>query len=381
MITKRNARAGVLAPMTWVVLAGLVNIAAAALPGGAATRIACALVATVLAALTLWRLKSSPSQAPDDGAASGEGTDQLCVALLPIWGKQIDSGRVETEEAVNALASLFARLSERLQDAVGNSHGGDGAHDIAAMLDGGQGDLSAIVASLKTGQDAMQTMMAHIATLSPLTHALQDMAQDVASVAAQTNLVALNAAIEAARAGEAGRGFSVVAGEVRRLSHLSAGTGKTIANTVLQVNAGIAAALLQAQRYAVHETELIDSLDLAIRRLLQQFGASAEQLTQSTELLQAESARIRVEIDDVLVALQFQDRVSQILRHVEDDLDRLHAHLLANRTRLAQGERCEPLDSVVWLQQLERTYSTHEQRSNHAGIAVSAAKTSDITFF
>jgi methyl-accepting chemotaxis protein len=366
--------------MTWCALAGLVNIAAAALPGAAGTRIACAFVATVLAALSMWRLRPYFSPARDDAAASAAGAGQLCVALLPIWAKQIDSGRVETEEAVTALASLFARLSERLQHAVVHSHGGaDG--NVKAMLDGGQGDLSAIVASLKTGQDAMKTMMGHIAALSPLTHALKDMAQDVAGVAAQTNLVALNAAIEAARAGEAGRGFSVVAGEVRRLSHLSAGTGKTIAATVLQVNAGIAAALLQAQRYALHEADLIDSLDLAIRRLLQRFGASAEQLSQSSQLLQAESALIRVEIDDVLVALQFQDRVSQILRHVEDDLDRLHAHLLEDRVKLARGERCEPLDSVAWLEQLERTYSTHEQRSNHCGIAVCVAKTSDITFF
>jgi methyl-accepting chemotaxis protein len=81
------------------------------------------------------------------------------------------------------------------------------------------------------------------------------------------------------------------------------------------------------------------------------------------------------------VALQFQDRVSQILSHVQNDLDRLHAHLLENRTSAAQGERCEPLDTDLWLQQLERTYSTREQRSNHSGTTAEVAKTSDITFF
>ncbi len=362
--------------MTWLILVGLVNIGAAALPGGLATRIACALVATALAIWSVWWFKpcfSSPDAAP-------AGADDLCVAILPIWGKQIDSGRVETEDAVTALASLFARLSERLQDALVNSRGSDGA-GVSAMLAQGQGDLTLIVTSLKTGQEAMALMMANMASLAPLTNALNDMAQDVASVAAQTNLVALNAAIEAARAGEAGRGFAVVAGEVRRLSHLSASTGKTIASTALQVNAGIASALLQAEHYALHEAELIGNLDLAIRRMLQQFGERAEQLSQSTELLQAESTRMQVEIDGVLVALQFQDRVSQILSHVQNDLERLHQHLLENRVKVAQGERCEPLDGDLWLQQLERTYSTQEQRSNHSGTTAEAAKTSDITFF
>jgi methyl-accepting chemotaxis protein len=376
MMTKSTVRPAVLAPMTWVVLVGVINIGAAALPGGTITRVACAFVATVLAILSIWWLKSRSSNIPDEPACA----DDLCVAILPIWGKQIDSGRVETEDAVTALASLFARLSERLQDALANSRGSDGG-GVAAMLAQGQGDLTLIVTSLKTGQEAMASMMAQIASLAPLTKALNDMALDVASVAAQTNLVALNAAIEAARAGEAGRGFAVVAGEVRRLSHLSASTGKTIASTALQVNSSIASALLQAERYATHEAELIGNLDLAIKRMLQQFGDRAEQLSQSSELLQAESARMQVEIDGVLVALQFQDRVSQILSHVQSDLDRLHAHLLENRIKVAQGERCEPLDSDLWLQQLERTYSTHEQRSNHSGNTAEAAKTSDITFF
>jgi methyl-accepting chemotaxis protein len=358
----------------------LLNIAAAALPGATTTRIACAVFVAAISVLLAWRLKPYFSSSQDDPVVSA---DALCVEILPIWGKQIDSGRLETEDAVTALASLFARLSERLQDAVAHSNGSDGA-GIVAMLGTGRSDLNAIVVSLKTGQDAMKAMMANIAALSPLVNELKDMAQDVASVASQTNLVALNAAIEAARAGEAGRGFAVVAGEVRRLSHLSAGTGKTISSTVVQVNAGIAAALKQAEHYAQHETDLIESLDQAIRRMLEQFGSSAEQLSQSTQLLQDESARIRVEIDDVLVSLQFQDRVSQILIHVQSDLERLHVHLLENRNKLQQGERCEPLDSVLWLEQLERTYSTHEQRSNHSGSATSAtgaANTSDITFF
>ena len=376
MMTKCTVQPAVLSPMTWLILVGLVNIGAAALPGAIATRIACAAVAAALAIFSIWCFKPYFFPSQDVPAAA----DDLCVAILPIWGKQIDSGRVETEDAVTALASLFARLSERLQDALANSRDSDGA-GVSAMLAQGQGDLTLIVASLKTGQDAMAAMMAQMATLAPLTNALNDMALDVASVAAQTNLVALNAAIEAARAGEAGRGFAVVAGEVRRLSHLSASTGKTIASTALQVNAGIASALQQAQRYSIHEAELIGNLDLAIRHMLQQFGERAEQLSQSSALLQAESARMQVEIDGVLVALQFQDRVSQILSQVQSDLDRLHAHLLENRIRVAQGERCEPLDSDLWLQQLERTYSMHEQRSNHSGTAGEAAKTSDITFF
>ena len=370
-----------------MVLAGLLDIALAMAPGDGGTRIAYGLiVAVVTTMLIMWTMRRfrKLQGAQQENSFSAANISELCESVLPIWGKQIDTGRVETEEAVMALTSRFSNLSNRLQVAVDNSHGtdsADGAQGIVALLNVSQKDLNLIITALKTALESMQSMMAQIARLPEFTHALRDMALDVASVAAQTNLVALNAAIEAARAGEAGRGFAVVAGEVRRLSQLSAATGKKINATIEMVNLSISTVMTQADDYARHESDVVGSSETVILRVLEQFGSTAERLAQSTELLQAESAGIRDEIDDVLVALQFQDRVSQIFSQVQNDLAKLHRHLLECRKKSEQGQACEAIDSASWLKELARTYTTREQRSNHSGTRDEASTASEITFF
>jgi methyl-accepting chemotaxis protein len=357
-------------------------------PGAGAIRLAYGLAAMIVAGFGIFWMMRHCRQAEAarlETMLSARNMRELCESLLPIWGKQIDTGRIETEEAIMSLADRFAGLSQRLQTAVeasqSNAGGNAGGQSIVSLLNVSQQELGEIIVSLKSAVQAMESMMAEIAALSDFTEELKGMVADVASIAAQTNLLALNAAIEAARAGEAGRGFAVVAGEVRKLSSLSAETGKQIGRKIESINNSITSVLQRADQYAKHEAQVIDSSESTIRRVLEEFGTAAEQLTHSTELLQAESAGIKYQIEDVLVSLQFQDRVSQIFCHVKNDLDKLHAQLVERRERDAQGQPSAPIDVQEWLEQLERTYTTTEQRINHSGAQADAGGSADIVFF
>lgn len=369
-------------------LVGLTGSALSMAPGVGAVRIAYALgTAAAVAGAIFWMMRHyrRAETARREITLSALNLRELCENLLPIWGKQIDTGRVETEEAVMALADRFSGLSQRLQAAVDSSQSSAsssaGGQNIVSLLNVSQQDLSEIIVSLKSAVQAMESMMTEIASLSDFTGELKGMVADVASIAAQTNLLALNAAIEAARAGEAGRGFAVVAGEVRKLSSLSAATGKQIGDKIEVINTSISSVLRRADQYAKHEAQVIDGSEATIRRVLEEFATVAEQLSHSTELLQAESAGIKYQIEDVLVSLQFQDRVSQIFCHVRNDLNKLHEQLVDCRERNAMGQSCTPIDVDDWLEQLARSYTTTEQRINHSGMQADAGGSAEITFF
>jgi methyl-accepting chemotaxis protein len=312
------------------------------------------------------------------------GLDAVCVEVLPVWSGQIEMARAHTETAITDLSMRFASLSQRLSAAVDASGGESGGQaGLVALLQHSQAELNSIISSLRAALEVKRAMLGEVQALARFTGDLQKMAQDVADIAGQTNLLALNAAIEAARAGEVGRGFAVVADEVRKLSNLSGETGKKMSATVDTVNKAIASTLRVSEQYAEQDAEMVQNSEQTIAQVLSQFGDATSALSNSTETLRHESQVIGGEIANVLVDLQFQDRVSQMLMHVRNDLDKLDGHLQECERERAAGNALAAMDARVWLSELAQTYTMPEQHAAHGGGTALAGSSndSDITFF
>ncbi|MGN2404397.1 methyl-accepting chemotaxis protein [Pseudomonas syringae] len=316
--------------------------------------------------------------------ASRAQLNEVLLGAMPIWAKQVESSRQQTETAIVELTSRFTGISERLQETVQASQhaageldgqNADGALKVLAQSDS---ELSQVIDSLKATQASRDETLTQVRSLTAYTGELRTMAADVAAIAAQTNLLALNAAIEAARAGEAGRGFAVVADAVRSLSSKSSETGQQMSAKVNIINNAITQLVQAASSGADQDSHSVAESEQSIQHVLQRFQSITGRLAESADLLKQESYGIRDEMTEVLVSLQFQDRVSQILTHVRDNIDSLHTHLQQSSQ---SPDEAVAINAREWLARMESTYATDEQRRTHRGESAAQQNSQEITFF
>ena len=340
----------------------------------------------------LWRSNVGQLQRAAQSELEGErrrhqldhiaGLETLCDGVLPVWSGQVEMARSHTEDSITALTNRFANINQRIEATMASSQG-EGSDGLIALLRENEVELNSIIATLRSALTMKEAMLTEVASLSALTEGLKRMAGDVADIAKQTNLLALNAAIEAARAGEVGRGFAVVADEVRKLSDLSGGTGKKIGETVEIVNKAITSTLDISRQYAVQDAEMVVNSERIIEHVVNRVQAAVVRLADSSDVLRHETQTISAEISDVLVAFQFQDRVSQVLGHVCSDMGKLKEHIASSEKLRAQGGEGSSIDASVWLEELSHTYTVPEQHVVHAGgtARTVATSASEITFF
>jgi len=159
---------------------------------------------------------------------------------------------------------------------------------------------------------------------------VQKTLSEIAGIAKQTNLLALNAAIEAARAGEAGRGFAVVADEVRDLSARTTKFSQQINATISSMHGSVRQSEVTIQHMASQDMTFALQSKQQITDIVNGMGQQNELRAQAIHSLGAGAAIVEGQVGRAITALNFQDMVSQLMNHVlkrVDALDGVVRHL------------------------------------------------------
>jgi methyl-accepting chemotaxis protein len=330
-----------------------------------------------------WTLHAERRVRAMQNRTCAQSTHEFAQSLSTVWRGQVQQARTQMETAVGELAQRFGGIVERL-DAAGVSGRGPKADTaVVPLFHSAEQTLDTVVQSLQTVVESKSALIGEVQSLERFIEQLGEMAREVGMIAQQTNLLAVNAAIAAAHAGDAGRGFSVLAQEVRKLSAQSGQTGRRIAEQVGQVTEAIAGAREAAEAGAHTDAATVGQSREAIQQVLARLREATERIAASEAQLLQQGAVIQGEVSEALVQLQFQDRVNQVLQHVGDSIEQWPQETQRQLLDATPEAAAPVLDPQPLLSSLHASYAMADERELHTTGRASApaAPAEEVTFF
>jgi methyl-accepting chemotaxis protein len=230
-----------------------------------------------------------------------EASDALSV-VASSTREGVERQQSETEQVATAVTEMSSTVREIARSAEEAAAAAQGADDNA---EDGQRKVEAALAAIRTLSQRVEQSAGAVQKLNSESETIGSVLDVIRSIAEQTNLLALNAAIEAARAGEQGRGFAVVADEVRSLAGRTQESTAEIQQMIERLQSGSLQAVAEIEQSRETAEETVGHAEQAGNALREIVGAVGTIKDMNTQIASAaeEQAVVAQQIDHSVVAI------------------------------------------------------------------------------
>ncbi|WP_206832468.1 methyl-accepting chemotaxis protein [Alicyclobacillus fructus] len=290
----------------------------------------------------LARTSGDLAAASQELAASAEETGKAAEQIA-LTIQDVSSGVQRQDVRIARSTEVFELLARGMEDMSARFQGASEATAQAreAARGGGQ-HVAQAVAQMASVDGAFEHLAQAVRSFASRSQEVGAIVEVMTRIAKQTHLLALNAAIEAARAGEAGRGFSVVASEIRKLAEQSADSSKQIADLVTSIQADMenAAARMVSSREQVEagkaSFEAVDASFARIRQAIERVDEELQGVVTFVNRLGRASAQLREGVDEIAqVSAQTSAGMETVAATTEEQLASMQ-EMTASAATLAQ---------------------------------------------